>query len=151
MAMTRNPVTPRQRATVQAAIRATAFTRVFTGGFTGAVTDALTLPVLASLTCLVLAACAGPSAGTNPQATMRAFRDPAMSIQAANASIAIGTSTRAEVLAALGPASVVKFDSGYEVWVYRGKSPNTATQPAELVILFAPSGVVKKTRIKPLY
>ena len=151
MVMTRNPVKPRQRATVQAAIRATAFTRVFTGGFTGAVTDALTLPVLASLTCLVLAACAGPSAGTNPQATMRAFRDPAMSIQAANASIAIGTSTRAEVLAALGPASVVKFDSGYEVWVYRGKSPNTATQPAELVILFAPSGVVKKTRIKPLY
>lgn len=157
MVMTRNPVKPRQRATVQAAIRATAFTRVFTGGFTGAVTDAFTPPVLASLicmiclTCLVLAGCAGPSAGTNPQATMRAFRDPAMSIQSANASIAIGTSTRAEVLAALGPASVVKFDSGYEVWVYRGKSPNTATKPAELVILFAPSGVVKKTRIKPLY
>ena len=160
MVMTRNPVKPRQRATVQAAIRATAFTRVFTGGFTGAVTDAFTPPVLASLicmicltclTCLVLAGCAGPSAGTNPQATMPAFRDPAMSIQSANASIAIGTSTRAEVLAALGPASVVKFDSGYEVWVYRGKSPNTATKPAELVILFAPSGVVKKTRIKPLY
>ena len=154
MAMTRNPVTPRQRATVQAAIRATAFTRVFTGGFTGAVTDAFTPPVLASLICmicLVLAGCAGPPAVTREQATMPAFRDPAMSIQSANASIAIGTSTRAEVLAALGPASVVKFDSGYEVWVYRGKSPNTATKPAELVILFAPSGVVKKTRIKPLY
>ena len=150
MVMTRNPVKPRQRATVQAAMRAPAFA----GGFTGAVAGAFTPFVLVGLiclVCLVLAGCAGPSAGTNPQATMRAFRDPAMSIQAANASIAIGTSTRAEVLAALGPASVVKFDSGYEVWVYRGKSPNTATKPAELVILFAPSGVVKKTRIKPLY
>ena len=136
MAMTRNPVKPRQRATVQAAIRATAFTRVFTGGFTGAVTDAFTPPVLASLiymicltclTCLVLAGCAGPPAVTRAQATMPAFRDPAMSIQSANALTAIGTSTQAEVLAALGPASMVKFDSGYEVWVYRGKSPNTAT------------------------
>ena len=85
------------------------------------------------------------------------------SIQPANAAISIGTSTQAEVLSALGPATVVGFDSGYEVWVYRGKSPHTtsstagnspsnaATKPAELVILFAPSGVVKKARIKPLY
>ncbi len=81
------------------------------------------------------------------------------SIQPANAAISIGTSTQADVLAALGRATVVKFDSGYEVWVYRGKSPDTtsnlasdtATKPAELVILFAPSDVVKKARIKPLY
>ena len=106
---------------------------------------------LAVLICLAAAGCASPSAVSNTQARVPALRDPVMSIQSANASIAIGTSTRAEVLAALGPASVVKFDSGYEVWVYRGKSPNTATKPAELVILFAPSGVVKKTRIKPLY
>ena len=127
MVMTRNPVKPRQRATVQAAIRATAFTRVFTGGFTGAVAGAFTLFVLVGLICLIcliLAGCAGPPAVTRQQATMPAFRDPAMSIQSAYASIAIGTSTRAEVLAALGPASVVKFDSGYEVWVYRGKSPS---------------------------
>ena len=78
-----------------------------------------------------------------------------MSMQSANEAITIGTSTRAEVLAALGPAIVVKFDSGYEVWAYRKKSPERspekAATPAELVILFAPSGVVKKTRIKPQY
>ena len=154
MAKTRNPVKPRQRTTVQAATRAPAFARVFSSAFTGAVAGAFTPFVLAGLICLVcliLAGCAGSPAVTRAQATMPAFRDPATSIQSANASIAIGTSTRAEVLAALGPASVVKLDSGYEVWVYRGKSPNTATKPAELVILFAPSGVVKKTRIKPLY
>ena len=77
------------------------------------------------------------------------------SIQSANAAISIGTSTQAEVLATLGPGTVVRFDSGYEVWVYWGRSPNTASKtankPAELVILFAPSGVVKQTRINPLY
>ena len=103
------------------------------------------------LICLCLAGCAGPSAGSKPQAGAPGFRDPGMSIQSANAAIAIGTSSRAEVLMALGPAIVIKFDSGYEVWVYRDKSPEKATKPAELVILFAPSGVVKKTRIKPLY
>ena len=77
------------------------------------------------------------------------------SIQSANAAITIGTSTQAEVLAALGPSTVVKFDSGFEVWVYRGRLPGTGSnpeiKPAELVILFTPSGIVKKTRIKPRY
>ena len=151
MAMTRNPVNPRQgaavctriynsicnsiRASVRISIRTTAFS--------------------ASLICLGLAGCASPPAGSNAQAGVPGFRDPAMSMQSANAAIAIGTSTRAEVLMALGPAIVVKFDSGHEVWVYRKKSPERspekAVTPAELVILFAPSGVVKKTRIKPPY
>jgi hypothetical protein len=43
--------------------------------------------------------------------------------------------------AALGEAAVVDFDSGYEVWLYREKL-------SELVLLFAPSGVVTKTRIR---
>ena len=139
MATTDHPAKPRQRADIHTAIRAGAFTRAFTPAFS------------AVLICLGLAGCASPPAVSNSQAKTPAFRDPAMSIQSANAAIAIGTSTRAEVLAALGPAIVVKFDSGYEVWVYRDKSPEKAVTPAELVILFAPSGVVKKTRIKPSY
>ena len=137
MAMAGNPVKPCQRAADQVGVRVAVRTDIFTHAF------------LACLICLGLAGCASPSAVSNAQATVPAFRDTAMSIQSANAAIAIGTSTRSEVLAALGPATVVKFDSGYEVWAYRDKSPDTATKPAELVILFAPSGIVKKTRIKP--
>jgi hypothetical protein len=70
--------------------------------------------------------------------------------------------TRAEVMAALGPATVVRFDSGYEVWVYRFVEPAARRQgrrgdaPAagddassELVMLFAPAGVVTKVRVRP--
>lgn len=106
------------------------------------------------LVCLSLAGCASPSAVSNLDNSAPMFRDPAMSIQAASAAIAaiaISTSNRADVLAALGPATVVRFDSGYEIWVYRDKSLDAATTPAELVVLFAPSGVVKKTRIRPPY
>ena len=103
------------------------------------------------LVCLSLAGCASPSAVPNLDNSAPMFRDPGMSIQAASAAIAIGTSNRADVLAALGPATVVRFDSGYEIWVYRDKSLDAATTPAELVVLFAPSGVVKKTRIRPPY
>jgi hypothetical protein len=75
-----------------------------------------------------------------------------------------GKSTRADVVAALGESLVIRFDSGYEVWVYRldNASPRDedpvrrflqrrARPPAadEFVVLFAPSGVVAKTRIRP--
>ncbi|MEO8387849.1 hypothetical protein [Polaromonas sp.] len=36
-----------------------------------------------------------------------------------------------------------------EVWVYRQKTSQPMTAHAELVILFTPAGVVKKTRIRP--
>ena len=53
----------------------------------------------------------------------------------------IGRSTKADVRAALGEGTVVNFDSGYEVWVYR--------QPREeLVLLFEPSGILSKTRVR---
>ena len=113
--------------------------------------DTFTRAVWVGLLCLGMAGCAGPPAVSNAQTSGPAFRDPAMSIQSASAAIAIGASTQSEVLAALGPAIKVKFESGYEIWVYRGKSSNAATRPAELVILFSPTGVVKKTRIKPPY
>jgi hypothetical protein len=51
-----------------------------------------------------------------------------------------GRSTKADVRAALGEATVVDFPSGYEVWVYR------EPPAAELVLLFAPSGVLARAR-----
>ena len=71
------------------------------------------------------------------------------SAQAASEAISVGKSTKADVRAALGKAVVVDFESGYEVWVYRERSPEKAKPPGtELVLLFAPSGILAKTRIR---
>lgn len=71
----------------------------------------------------------------------------------AHDSVVIGRSTRTEVRAALGETLAVTFDTGYEIWVYRldGGKPAASRRDAagELVILFAPSGIVTKTRIRP--
>ncbi|MDB5886207.1 MAG: hypothetical protein JWR74_2378 [Polaromonas sp.] len=77
------------------------------------------------------------------------FRDPGMTMQAAMQAVSIGQSSKADVLAALGPATVVPFDSGYEVWVYRRNPRKSEAGQAEFVVLFAPSGIVKKMRIRP--
>ena len=72
-----------------------------------------------------------------------------LSAQAAQDAVTIGKSTKADVRAALGDAVVVDFDSGYEVWVYRErlreKAPPART---EFVLLFDPSGVLTKTRMR---
>jgi hypothetical protein len=71
------------------------------------------------------------------------------SAQAATNAIAAGKSTRAEVRAALGEATVIDFDSGYEVWVYRERLKEKAKPPpTELVLLFAPSGILAKARVR---
>lgn len=90
---------------------------------------------------LVLAACAAPG-GQQREDAAPPFRDATMQVTEAERAITLGTSTKAEVKAALGTANVVSFASGYEVWVYRAAG-------AEFVLLFAPSGIVKKTRIRP--
>jgi hypothetical protein len=72
-------------------------------------------------------------------------------MQAAMQAVAIGTSNRQDVMAALGPGTVVRFDSGYEVWVYRKNPLRSESANAEFVILFDPSGHVKKSRIRPAY
>jgi hypothetical protein len=79
------------------------------------------------------------------------FSNAAMTMQGAKDAIVAGKSTKADVAAALGTGTVVKFDSGYEVWVYRAKAYKPAVDAPgtnELVVLFAPSGIVKKTRIR---
>jgi hypothetical protein len=71
------------------------------------------------------------------------------SAQAANDAVAIGKSTKADVKAAFGEAVVIDFDSGYEVWVYRERLREKAAPPqAEFVLLFAPTGILAKTRIR---
>jgi len=89
------------------------------------------LPVLVAL---ALGACASspPPPGTQVDA-------------ARIASVAVvGQATRASVLAALGKTHQVKFDSGYETWLYQ--VPRGGGRFAEFVILFEPSGKVSKTR-----
>jgi len=95
---------------------------------------------------LVLAGCAA-----TPDETRPPFRDVNLGMQGAQAMVIPGTSTKADVSTALGAATVVRFDSGYEVWAYREKPPKSEAPGAEFVILFAPSGIVQKTRIRPRY
>lgn len=106
--------------------------------------------------CASVAGCAG--SGMSPVTTIS-------SENAMNA-ITVGKSTKADVLAALGRTTVVSFDSGFEVWVYevtggalgslglgglfgRAGAERGASGRTEFVILFAPSGVAAKTRIRP--
>jgi len=79
-----------------------------------------------------------------------------------------GKSTRADVIAERGPAkTVVRFDTGFEVWLYRLPQEAPAGQTLaqriermisldaeqetteEFLVLFAPSGQVAKTRTRP--
>ena len=78
-------------------------------------------------------------AGCAPQPPKPA---PAPSLREIVSTLNVGRSTKSDVRAALGEGTVVNFDSGYEVWVYR--------QPpaAELVLLFEPSGILSKTRVR---
>jgi len=108
----------------------------------------------------VLAACAcvsGCALLQPPRTAADAPLRPGEIISAAHAkdTVVIGKSTKAEVRAALGEAVVVDFDSGYEVWVYREKPSDkdkkekkAASPRTELVLLFEPSGILAKTRIR---
>ena len=94
--------------------------------------------------CACAAGCATPAATTGGIASARD----------AQAAVAIGKSTKADVEAALGKAIVVGFDSGFEVWVYRerraaaGLFAQPRREQAELVLLFEPSGILKKMRVR---
>lgn len=99
----------------------------------------------------MLAGCAGSSGLLGPTKATPPFRDPAMSMESAKEVVVVGQTTKAEVAASLGDATMVKFDSGYEVWVYRAGAGELPGSKAEFVILFSPLGVVKKTRLRPAY
>ena len=97
-----------------------------------------------------LAGCAAPGASPSENAAP-SFRDQRLSAQAASDGVVAGKSTKEEVQTTLGPAKILKFDSGFEVWVYGAKDARASSARAEFVILFTPSGIVKKTRIKPAH
>jgi outer membrane protein assembly factor BamE (lipoprotein component of BamABCDE complex) len=106
---------------------------------------------------LCVAGCETPGTSTGASAVVKSQRTKMISASGVNA-VAIGRSTKAEVAAALGEALVISFDNGFEVWAYElgGDRPTRAAwgnpnagSGAEFVILFAPSGVVAKTRIRP--
>ena len=103
--------------------------------------------LLASAACAgLLAGCATLDAGSEPTQT-KATVVPA---RAPEARIRPGESTKADVQAALGKTTAITFDSGYEIWVYHVKDEaRRDSRPAEFVVLFAPSGVVAKTRTRP--
>ena len=112
-----------------------------------------------SLVCLSLAfasglwlvGCAGGGELFTSGRTDVVFSNKSMSVQQAAAAVLLGQSTKADVLAALGPATTIRFDSGHEVWVYRGRPLRAPATGAEFVILFTPSGTVQKTRIRSAY
>lgn len=71
---------------------------------------------------------------------------PATPVSAARFEQAVvpGQTSKAELLAALGPTRTVVFDSGYEAWLY--VAPAGPERYVEFVVLIGPDGVVKKTR-----
>lgn len=97
----------------------------------------------------ILAACVLLAGCSVLQPSPPVPQKPALSAAAAERSLSIGQSTKADVLAALGKGVVVDFESGYEVWVYREKPPASGSElRAELVLLFGPSGILAKTRVR---
>jgi hypothetical protein len=98
---------------------------------------------------LALAGCAMPGGWFSPEDKVPAFRDAAVTTQAAAQRIVLGQSTKADVAAVLGPAQAIVFDSGYEVWVWRVLEPPAAQAKTEFVVLFAPSGLATRMRVRP--
>ena len=90
---------------------------------------------------VVLTGCAALSPAPSSRESKPLGPAEVRSAQAASEAISVGKSTKADVRAALGEAVVVDFDTGYAVWVYRERPSK------ELVLLFDPSGTLKKTRI----
>ena len=71
--------------------------------------------------------------------------------------IKVGKTTRLDLDAALGSATVVSFDPGYEVWVYKNQLQAPAASrylpqlnakgTREVAVMFDRAGVVRKFRI----
>jgi hypothetical protein len=97
-----------------------------------------------ALACATIVAGCAMQPSTTPSAVVTSPRTKVIAAQRLKDAVAIGKSTKADVIASLGETLVISFDTGYEVWVYR----LAEDRRAEFVILFAPSGLVTKTRIR---
>jgi hypothetical protein len=105
--------------------------------------------------CMWMTGCAGTDMhDQTPQGpgSARTSTGEALTPEAARDRVVIGSSTKADVGATLGKAIVIAFDSGYEVWVYRWRGTDSTLRAAtELVLLFDPSGLMTKARLRPGY
>lgn len=100
-------------------------------------------------TCLAAAGCAPFGNGMLDASTPGVMRAGSPGPAAARDSVRPGSSTKADVGAALGRATAIAFDSGWEVWVYRWPGAGLLARDAtELVVLFDPSGVARKVRMR---
>jgi hypothetical protein len=119
----------------------------------------------ALLFCLFAVGCATQRTIT-PSAVVTPQRSTMIAIERTKDAVVIGRTTKADVRSRLGETQVISFDNGFEIWVYRLRSETPGTGAAsrrsvrgseeggsdrsgEFVILFAPSGLVAKTRIRP--
>ena len=96
-----------------------------------------------------LCACASPRP-TASVADSAASQRNALAEDVATTAASLRGRSKADVIAALGVATVMRFDSGYEVWVYLVRQPSARdrAESSELVMLFTPSGVVAKVRVR---
>ena len=85
------------------------------------------------LCALVLAGCASQPVPPGTQAPLERLSQTVLP----------GRTTKAELIAAFGATRSVRFDSGYEAWLYHYPAPGGS---GEYVVLFGPGGVVHKTR-----
>jgi hypothetical protein len=91
------------------------------------------------LCALILAGCAAA-----PQAPPGTVASDARLEQA----VRPGVTTRAALLAQFGATTVIRFDSGYEVWRYLTPGAASGTY-GEYVIVIDPRGLVAKARRAP--
>jgi hypothetical protein len=56
--------------------------------------------------------------------------------------------SKADMRAAFGTPTTVRFDNGYEVWLFRGKETKNPKDRNELVLLFDAAGAVVKSRLR---
>ena len=102
----------------------------------------------AVVACALLSACALLQPPPKPKDTPLGPGE-IRSARASEGALAVGKSTKADARAALGEATVVDFASGYEVWAYRERAQEKEPAAgAELVLLFAPSGILTRTRVR---
>jgi hypothetical protein len=108
-------------------------------------------PIWLCIAAFVLAGCASTGNGAVKTLTQE---------RAAQA-IVIGKSTKADIGAAFGAASITNFTNGYELWLYQvgyakvvdslpyvNLVVNSADNKRELSILFDRNGVVKKYQLR---
>jgi hypothetical protein len=104
---------------------------------------------VASAACVFAAGCGTFGGDKVEESAPGVVRPGALSPAAALAAVHAGSS-KAEVVAALGPGTGVVFESGWEVWVYRWPGADSSARSAtELVVLFDRTGAVRKTRVRP--